>query len=283
MKTHRLLPVLIAWSTLSGLLSLPARSATSRTYTVAVAGSYFFPQRVVWVGEQPPTESESKVLWLLLDEWRAGHFQPGFAKLELFLAAYTNSPWAPSLHANLGKFYRDRGLISPALEHWEAAWTLSRQYQEGHGKMVVDYTLAHWTRLLASLGRYETLAEIFNDTQGRALEPGPLSAMWGRTREAFGDMTLHPDHSYKCGTFALDHVAQALGLKFDARALVSVPSPSSGFSMKALADLSTQLGLGLVPVARGTDTKLVVPSVRSEERRVGKEWWCGGEVCGGRR
>ena len=87
--------------------------------------------------------------------------------------------------------------------------------------MVADYTLAHWTRLLASLGRYETLSAIFDQTQRRVLDRGPLSQMWARTREAFADMTLHPEHSYKCGTFALDHVAQALGLTFDARALVS--------------------------------------------------------------
>ena len=213
------------------------------------------------MGEQPPSESESAALWQILDGWRSSHFQIGLPDLEMFLEAYTNSPWAPSLHANLGKYYRDRGFISPALEHWAAAWALAREYQEGHGKMVADYTLAHWTRLLASLGRYEILAAIFSDTQGRALEPGPLSVMWARTREAFTDMTVNPGHSYKCGTFALDHIGQTLGLQFDARALVSVPSPSSGFSMKALADLSTQLGLGLVPVSRGTDTKLVVPSV----------------------
>src|SRR5437762_12847869 len=104
---------------------------------------------------------------------------------------------------NLGEFCRVRGIISPALKHWQAAWNLSRQYQEGHGKMVADYTLAHWTRLLASLGRYETLAAIFNRTQGRPLEPGPLSATWGRTREAFGHMTRHPDHSDKWCSFAL--------------------------------------------------------------------------------
>src|SRR5205814_2755812 len=120
MKTHHLLPALIGWATLGGLLSVPTRAATFRTYTDAVAGSYFFSQRVVWVGQQPPSESESKVLWLLLDEWRAGHFQPGFGKLDLFLTAYTNSPWAPALHANLGKFCRDRRLLRPALQHWQA-------------------------------------------------------------------------------------------------------------------------------------------------------------------
>jgi len=56
-------------------------------------------------------------------------------------------------------------------------------------------------------------------------------------------------------------VAQALGLRYDARALVSVPSPETGFSVRMLADLSRELGLGLVPVFRENDDELVVPSV----------------------
>jgi len=56
-------------------------------------------------------------------------------------------------------------------------------------------------------------------------------------------------------------VAKNLRLQYDPRAVLKVPSPTNGFSMKALADLSRQLGLGLVPVVRGTDTKLVVPSL----------------------
>ncbi len=64
-----------------------------------------------------------------------------------------------------------------------------------------------------------------------------------------------------CGTYALEQVAKTLRLQYDPRVLLKVPSPTNGFSMKALADLSAQLGLGIVAVTRGTDTKLVVPSL----------------------
>src|SRR2546429_4843175 len=128
-----------------------ARAAQFNSYAEAVAGSYFFPQRVIWVGDQPPSESESRQLFQILDGWRASHRQAGLADIEMFLEAYTNSAWAPCLHSNLAKFYRDRGRYTLALGHWEQAWVMSGQYPDGAGKIVADFTLAHWTRLLAGL------------------------------------------------------------------------------------------------------------------------------------
>src|SRR2546426_9190763 len=66
---------------------------------------------------------------------------------------------------------------------------------------------------------------------------------------------------WKCGTFALHSVARELHRRYDARSLLRVPSPATGFSMKALADISSQLGLGLVAVTRTEAAELVVPSV----------------------
>ncbi len=106
---------------LAACLSLPAVAATFRSFTEAVSGSYFFQQPVYWVGEEPPSEAESQLLFKILDDWRVSQ-QIGLAELEAFLETYTNSVWAPSLHANLGKFYRDSGRYTPALEHWEQAW-----------------------------------------------------------------------------------------------------------------------------------------------------------------
>src|SRR5439155_14586305 len=205
-------------------------------------------------------EGESLALWIVLDNWGAHGYQAGADDIESFIEAYPNSAWAPSLHANLGRFYLDRGRMSLALEHWEAAWLATRRYPDGSGKLVADYTLANWTRLLASLGRYETLAVIYQETEGPALDSA-VAQKWMRAMEAFNDMGRHPWHSYKCGIYALHNVAQALNLSYDAAALGSVPSPASGISVQALADLSGALNLGLVPVFRPAGGQLVVPSV----------------------
>src|SRR5437667_1695343 len=95
-------------ATLVGLTA-PSLAATFNSYAEAIAGSYFLTQQpIVWVGDQPPDETESLALWIVLDNWRANHYQAGAdgaEDIELFLQAYTNSAWAPSLHANLGRFY----------------------------------------------------------------------------------------------------------------------------------------------------------------------------------
>jgi hypothetical protein len=112
--------------------------------------------------------------------------------LEEYLRVRTNSPWAPSLDAALGKHYFDTGRYTLALEHWELAWLATKDYESGNGKRVADYTLAHWTRLLASLGRYETLVALIQENRMRILDRGPLSQMWVRTREAVAEMRQKP-------------------------------------------------------------------------------------------
>ena len=98
---------------------------------------------------------------------------------ESFVAANPNAAWTPSLKANPGYFYYQSGRYTLALSHWETAWDQAKGMQDRWGKHVADYSLAHWTRLLASLGREEELAKIFKETKDRALDRGPLSQKFG--------------------------------------------------------------------------------------------------------
>src|SRR6266699_5826123 len=72
---------------------------------------------IVWVGNQPPSDTETVELW-----WDVMQFQTnassGLAALEAFVTNHVDSPWTPSLHSNLGYHYRKLGRDSLALEHW---------------------------------------------------------------------------------------------------------------------------------------------------------------------
>ena len=231
-----------------------------RTAAEQISRGMYFGQRIVPVGEQP-AETDAQLLLVLLNVAAINNYRTGLEDLEVFLNIYSNSPWAPSLDAVLGRHYFEMGRYTPALEHWELAWEATKHYPSGNGKEVADFALASWTRLLASLGRLETLTNLMAECHGRVLDRGSLSQKWARTREAIGDMQLRPSASYRCGSFALNAVARELGRPYDVVALINTPSPATGFSLAALAELSVRFGVGLFPVARTAGGEIPVPSV----------------------
>ncbi|HEX5223040.1 MAG TPA: cysteine peptidase family C39 domain-containing protein, partial [Verrucomicrobiae bacterium] len=256
-----ILATLVGFAVVAGFI-LKTQSQVSPPSTAAerISRSLFFGHRLVPLGT-PPTEEDSQLLLVLLNVAAASNYEAGLGDLEVFINTYTNSPWLPSLDAALGSHYLRIGRFTLALEHLERAWDATKGYSAGDGKWVADFALAHWTRLLASLGRYETLVAVVEENRGRVLDRGPLSQKWVRTREAVVAMRQYPAISYQCGTFALNSVARQLGLAYDPRRLLGIPSPATGFSLSSLAEYSAQLGLGLVPVARMEGAEIPVPAV----------------------
>src|SRR5206468_11693477 len=99
-----------------------------------------------------------------------------YTLLDQFISAHADSPWTPCLRAGLGQYYREQGRYTLALDHWQKAWAATKSLS-GPGKHVADFTLAHWSSLLARLGRVETLHELFAETKGRPLDGGYLQSL----------------------------------------------------------------------------------------------------------
>jgi len=197
-----------------------------------------FENPLVYIGELPPDPNESQDLWSAIDVLRQYGPSTGIPALELFIQSYSNSVWTPSLRNDLGFYYRNKGRYSLALEHWEAAWETTRLADSGSAKAVADFALAHYTRLLASLGRVETLQDIFTETRERALDGGPLQQVFNGTREAFRTMAYHPEIAYRCGSLALNNVAKVLQPgNLNLAAISRVGSPATGFSLRALKEM----------------------------------------------
>jgi len=76
--------------------------------------------------------------------------------LEQFVSSNPNSPWAPSLRANLGRYYEQRGVYSQASEHWAAAWKAVKSAKSGPEKQVADFVLAHWAEDAGGLGQMDS-------------------------------------------------------------------------------------------------------------------------------
>src|ERR1043165_2915721 len=265
-----------------------------------VSETRVFPEPLVWIGERAPGEVESKALFDLVSRLREQLRSPSVLRtsvtngdsvvttvrrapvdyelLEPFIATWPDSSWTPCLRANLGKYYREQGRYTLALEHWKNAWAVAKSVA-GPGKHVADFTLAHWASLLASLGRVEDLRDLFAETRNRPLDGGYLQHLFDAVKEGYQGMLVHPGSSFQCGTYALNQIGQALrrsnfvsgnGLESASVKLLTVPSPTNGFTLKALSELSDEYGLnllalkcpGLVPDhGKSQIANLVVPSV----------------------
>jgi len=242
---------------------IPVHSAQPwRTFAEAVNGGSYFKQRLVPVGPTLPSEAESQVLFEVLTQWRVQGDQAGLPALEKFVEEFPDSAWAPSIRINLGHLYRERGRYTLALQHWEEAWEATKRSPGGDDKRVADYALAHWTRLLASLGRFDELTWIYLQHGDRELDGGPLSQRWRRTREAYAIMWRNPEVSFKCGLYALNQVGLRLGVpSFRGSEMTSIGSPTNGFTLGELGQIASQYGIAVVPVAREMGSEIVVPSV----------------------
>jgi hypothetical protein len=243
-----------------GLWSLTAYAATE-DFTDKLNQARFFEQPLVWVGTNQPAAGESEALWNAFGVGHVKRLDDAIGNLEDFIKTHPDSGWIPSLNGNLGRYYRDHGYFSLALQHWQAAWESTKAMTDAKGKQVADYTLVNWLQLLASLGRADTLKNLFAETQGRPLA-GPLQYLYNQSRDGYAIMLNRPDVSYRCGTYALNAVAQKLyGTNYFVE-FVNQPSPRTGFSMAALVDLAESNHLDMVAVQRpeGQDN-LVVPSI----------------------
>jgi hypothetical protein len=152
--------------------------------------------------------------------------------------------------------------MTRALDHWLAAWEVTKDFSDGSRKKVGDFAIANLTRLLMALGRTDELSAIYQTWGSRVLDGGPLTQMWLRTHEKHLRMLAFPQDSYKCGIYALNRVGHALGLSYRRAELLNTQSKPSGFALQELQEISQRFGLGLVAVRRSdTNGHIVVPSV----------------------
>jgi len=238
-----------------------ARAAES-DLAARISEARIFPQPLLWIGSNAPTHADCAALWAELQpEGRTNQQTRQIDRLEKFVAKNPDGYWTPSVRANLAVYYRKSGHYSLALKHWEAAWDVVKEYEFGPGRKVRDYVLSQWSGLLSSLGRVDKLRELHAANGGRTL----CDLDWERRFKA-SEVTLRimehePGISYRCGTFALTAIGNAMGKRFDANALRDIPSPQTGFSFAQLADLAKQYNFDLVPAHRISRTELVVPSI----------------------
>jgi len=249
-RIQYLLPFIVAAFCASAFAAGSDSSIASR---LTAKQEFFAP--LAFIGEQT-NEVETAELLDALDA-----FSPTtHSTIEEFIVAHPNSGWTPSLEAWYAQFCRRRGFFTRGLRHFQSAWGLTKDSSSGPAKMVADFTLAHWSQLLASLGRTDDLKTLLAATKDRAVDGRDNLHLIGDSQQGLETMLDYPGVSFRCGTFALTEVAHKLG-RPDFNRLLDVPSPRGGFTMTMLKQLSDENKLDLVPAERPGNAEIIVPSV----------------------
>jgi hypothetical protein len=236
--------------------------AQTTDYAGQVTQSRLFVQPLVWVGTQPPPDSESLELLGDVGIFKSDGVKAGFAALEHFLVEHPQSAWAPALEVNMAGYYRRQGGYTPALSHWESAWNATKGSTDVSGQKVAVGAIAGWTRLLASLGRKQELETLFGELAASHLPLGVYATTIEETKEGLATMNTRPGISYRCGSFALGHLAMQLNLPQPViQKLFATDSPDGGFTMAELLTLAKTNGLAVEAVRQPEGAELVVPCV----------------------
>jgi RHS repeat-associated protein len=233
--------------------------STQNPYTQAILDRPGFREGLIWIGPNPPSTGESAALWNIVTNLSDPVWP---IAVESFLESYPASPWSASVHHAYASYCRRTGRITKALRHWEAAWALASTNIDDSAHRIGGTILANWTDLLSSLGRVQELGALA--PVGNAwpfVNPQDRERFQG-AQDSYHLMLTHPEISFRCGTYALKAIAQALQpTKAGLEDLVEVPSPKNGFSLAGLANLAQSRGMNLIAARRLSGSALVVPSV----------------------
>ena len=246
---------------LAGTLSALA-AAGAPTAAEQLAAKRIFPDPLVWVGSTAPTEDESAALLGAVGFFESAGVQAGYDALNGYVTAYPNSSWTPCLTVNLAEHYRSIGRYSLALQYWEAAWNETKSSSDEAGQKIAVRAIAGWTRLLASLGEKDKDTALFNELDARKLPQGIYATTIEETRGGIYVMASLPGRAYRCGSYALAHLGEAIHAdpKVTSR-LMRIDSPPGGFHVNQLLELARSNGIVLEAVQRPAGAEIIVPSI----------------------
>ncbi|MGH7977780.1 MAG: RHS repeat-associated core domain-containing protein [Limisphaerales bacterium] len=251
--------ILIAGCLLADGVAVAQSSA--ETAAQRVMRQPLFPDALVWIGSQP-TEAESQALLGDINAFSTEGIGPGFAALSRFVDDYPRSGWTPDLQIHLAEYDRARGRYIEALGYWQAAWDETRDGKEAKARKLAVRAIAGWTRLLASLGRKDQLEKLFAELSSRHLPLGTYATEIEETKEGLATMRTEPGRSYRCGSYALGHLARALHASQTViNRLFMTDSPNGGFTISELLALARTNGLDVEAVRRPPGAPLVVPCI----------------------
>jgi RHS repeat-associated protein len=183
------------------------------------------------------------------------------SSLAQFADAFPNSRWTGPLLAHLGAEYYNYGYYSKALDAWERAWTLCQDVRSGPAKPEADRVLGELARMYSRIGRMSELGNLLHSVKGRNLT-GPGTQLIHAAQSALWLMKNRPGFCFRCGPLALDRILMRTAPAKTANAAFDdYRSPTNGFTLPQIAELSRRLDMNYQMAFRSPGASFITPAV----------------------
>ena len=218
-----------------------------------------FEGSLIPLGSTSP--GENKALAAAIKTFRVRSVRDDFSALVNFLENNPHSVWRPSLLLNLGTTFRKTGYFTKALAVWQEAWEFTKTRTEPAATTTANLALAELLDLNASLGRFDLLEKLLQETEGRDIRGSATEKVTG-AKEGLWSMRNRPEESFRCGPFALERIcALVMPGGFSHEKIDACKSTTNGIPLSAVRSLARDLGLNYVTASRKPGADIILPAL----------------------
>jgi RHS repeat-associated protein len=204
--------------------------------------------------------AERASLAAALKQWESRKTPFDRSALTAYLAAHPQSPWAASIHGNLGLLALEEGRFTQAIADFNAAWQAGKDIQHPGVKAFVDRIGGELVKLATQLGHQDAVAALLPELEPRALM-GAASEARTFAREGLWQMQNPDGTTFLCGPLALEQLRDSPRDLFRLSEAGKLTPKTSGYSLTELAGLAREQGQNLTAVHREKGAAVPVPSV----------------------
>ncbi len=159
-----------------------------------------------------PDGAEEEALASALKSFAARENPEDGTALEKHIAQYPEGSWTAGLRVTHGKLLYTQGRFTEALAEFETAWDALKEAEDAKLKEAAMSAAAELAGLYARLGMMGELEAVM-----KAVQDWPISGIETEkirmAAEGLESMKTLPEHSFKCGPYALGNIRNALGLE----------------------------------------------------------------------
>ena len=181
------------------------------------------------------------------------------AALEAYISRNPSGSWTPGLRVTYGARLYHQGRFSEALDCFEKAWSALKDSEDPKVRTASVSAAAELAGLYARLGRMEELRAVLKEVESRPVS-GVNTEKIRMAAEGLESMTSMPEHSFKCGPFALRNIRESLGLQPALHPCIDKKkSTVKGISLAELQALAGEMEMDWVAAERNPGTELPLP------------------------